>query len=164
MNLEAPFISDITEKLNIERKVECASCDKIFQYESELKVHVKRMHLKIMDFCCDNCGKSFSSKSNLNDHLSTHPENKFPCHMCGMKLSRKRTLIKHMKNIHIKRIKKPKIEQLTPEKHPCYLCGKLFKWNNTLRRHVRKHEVSQSHKKKFSNSFKLEVLEKFLLL
>ena len=160
MKKEAPFISDITKKLNVERKVQCASCDNMFKYESELKVHVKRIHLKIKDFFCETCGESCSSKSNLNDHLATHPENKFPCYMCGVKLSRKINLIKHMKNLHIKSVKKPKIEQPTPEKLPCHLCGKLFGFERTLRKHVKKHSDSKTQRKSFSNSFKLKVLEK----
>ena len=86
---ETPSISDIAQKTNDERKVQCASCGKIFKYKSELRVHVEVMHLKIKDHLCDQCDKSFSTKSYLNNHLSTHSEKKYTCLMCGMKLSRK---------------------------------------------------------------------------
>ena len=82
---EDPFVSEIKKKLKVERNVQCVTCHKMFMYESELKGHVKAVHLKIKDFVCDNCEKSFSSKSHLNAHLSTHLENNFQCYMCGVK-------------------------------------------------------------------------------
>ena len=164
---EAPFISDSTKESDVERNTDCAACDKVFKYESELKVHMKRMHLKIKDHFCKDCDKSFSTKSQLNTHLPTHMEKNFPCYMCGLKLSRKINLINHMKSLHIKSVENPKIEQTTPEKLPCHICGKLFNSNKTLRKHVRNHDVMKSEKlearrgqNRFSNSFKLEVLEK----
>ena len=165
MKKEAVFISDITEKSNVERKIECGSCGKMFKYKSELKVHVNKIHLKIKDYVCKTCDKSFSSKSNLNIHLPTHLENSFPCYMCGVKLCRKITLIKHMKSLHIEKVKKPKTEQSMPEKLSCHICGKLFNSNKTLRKHDRRHNVIRLEKahtepQRFSNSFKLEVLEK----
>ena len=164
---EAPIISDITEKLNDKRSIECGSCDKMFKYNSELKVHVKRIHLKIKDYFCDNCDKSFSSQTNLNTHLPTHLENNFPCYICGVKLSRKINLINHMKSLHTEKslhaenVKKTKCEQPTPENLPCHVCGKLFNSNKNLKRHARNHDVIKLEKaQRFSNSFKLEVLEK----
>ena len=165
MEKEALFVSDITKQSNVERKFQCTSCDKRCKYQSELKVHVKRIHLKIKDHFCDNCDKSFSSKSDLNDHLSTHFGKKFPCYMCGVKLSRKINLINHMKSLHVEKLKieepKSNNQQPTPEKLPCHICGKLFNSNKTLRRHVRKNHVGKTEKaQRFSNSFKEEVLEK----
>ena len=161
MKKEPPFISDITEKLNVERNIECGYCDKMFKYKSEMKVHVKKIHLKIKDYFCDNCDKSFASQTNLNTHLPTHLENNFPCYICGLKLSRKINLINHMKSLHIENVKETKFEQPTPEKLPCHICGKLFNSNKNLRKHARNHDVIKLEKaQRFSNSFKLEVLEK----
>ena len=162
MKIEGPFISDITKKLNVERNIDCGSCDRMFKYKSEWKLHMKKVHLKIKDYFCDNCDKSFSCQSNLNTHLPTHLENNFPCYMCGMKLSRKINLINHMKSLHvINDVKKPKIKQQTPEQLPCHICGKLFNSNKNLRRHARGHDVVKLEKpQRYSNSLKLEVLEK----
>ena len=101
MKKEAIFISDITKKSNVERKVQCMSCGKMFKYESELKVHANRMHLKIKDFFCDNCDKSFSSKSDLNDHISTHFGKKFTCHICGKLFNSNKNLKRHVRKNHV---------------------------------------------------------------
>ena len=37
----------VISELKVERNAECASCDKRFKYQSELKAHVKAVHLKI---------------------------------------------------------------------------------------------------------------------
>ena len=74
---KAAFISDSTNEFKVEKNIDCASCDKVFKYESELKVHMKRMHLKIKDHFCKDCDKSFSTKSQLNTHFPTHKENNF---------------------------------------------------------------------------------------
>ena len=166
MRKEAPYISDpIKKESNDERSKDCVSCDKVFKDKSYLKLHMKRMHLKIKDHFCDNCDKSFSTKSQLNTHLPTHTDNNFPCYMCGVKLSRKINLINHMKSLHAKSVEKPKIKQAMSEKLPCDICGKLFNSNKTLKKHVRNHddvkpEKEEKTQKRFSNSFKLEVLEK----
>ena len=159
---EAQFISDNTKELDVERNVECASCGKIFKYKSELKFHVKKIHLKIKDFICDKCDKSFSCKSYLNAHLSAYLENNIPCYICGVKLSMKIKLIRHIKSSHTGSVEKPKIKQLRPDRLPCHVCGKLFNSNRNLRLHdKRQHSVSKSEKAQpFSNSFKLEVLER----
>ena len=157
-----PFTSDITKELKIEMNVECASCGKMFKDKSELKVHVKKIHLKIKDHICDKCAKSFSCKSYLNAHLSTHLEDNIPCYICGVKLSKKIKLIKHIKSSHTISVEKPKIKQSRPDQVPCHICGKLFNSNRNLRLHERRrHSVSKSEKAQpFSNSFKLEVLER----
>ena len=156
---EAPFISEIAEELNVERTVECGSCDKMFKGKSEFKVHVKKTHVKIKDFSCEKCDKICSGKSYLKVHLAAHLENDMPCYICGMKLSKKSYLINHIKSSHTGTVEEPKIKQ--PDQLPCHICGKLFTSNRNLRLHdIRKHNDSKLDKVSFSNSFKLEVLER----
>ena len=152
----------VISELKVKRNAECASCDKMFMYKSELKAHVKAVHLKIKDLFCDNCGKRFSSKSHLNSHLSTHLDNSFQCNMCGVKLARKTNLINHIKTLHNSSVEEPKIEQSWSDKIPCHVCGKTFNNTKNLGLHVsRGHDVLKREKvQTFSNSFKVEVLEK----
>ena len=100
-----------------------------------MKVHVKRAHLKIKDFHCDECDKSFTSKSNLTTHKQTHSGEKFPCHICGVQLARKINLINHMKSAHMEGAEKP----------------------YTRRQHM---EPKVKRMDVYTNDFKLEVLEK----
>ena len=61
---ELRVISDMTK----ESKVKCESCDKMFVYKSELKGHVKAVHLKIKDLFCNQCEKKFFTRKDLKRH------------------------------------------------------------------------------------------------
>ena len=52
---------------------------------------------------CDQCGKSFSKKSRLDDHVLTHRDKKskdFVCPLCDQRFSRQRTLNRHLQKKH----------------------------------------------------------------
>ena len=84
--------------------------------------------------------------------------------MCGVKLARKMNLVNHMKSKHTENEKPEKNEPSWPDKIFCHHCGKLFNHSRNLRLHEkRQHSGGESKRQKgqaFSNSFKLEVLEK----
>ena len=48
-----------------------------------------RIHTR-KPYSCDICNKSFSDKSNLSAHVTTHADQKpYTCNICGKSLSRK---------------------------------------------------------------------------
>lgn len=50
---------------------------------------------------CGECGKSLSSASGLDQHLTTvHGEYKFPCDFCNLKFKRKDHVMNHIKRVH----------------------------------------------------------------
>lgn len=46
------------------------------------------------------CGKIFSSKSNLNRHAQVHEGRTFVCVVCGKSCSQKQSLASHLKRAH----------------------------------------------------------------
>ena len=143
--------------------MDCTLCNRKFKFNSELKKHVKRIHSMIKDFNCDDCGKRFCSNPDLTQHKQTHSEEKFPCHICGMRLARKANLIGHIKRAHTKTAKTaPKAVESGTELTPCDVCGKVFNHRRNYRLHFkRRHLVPKARRaEKYSNAFKLEVLEK----
>ena len=161
-NVQWPPSNNIKE-LQTKPNLDCLICGKKFKFESAMKVHVKRAHLKIKDFHCDECDKSFTSKSNLTTHKQTHSGEKFPCHICGVQLARKINLINHMKSAHMEGAEKPyTIKQPPTEQIPCHICGKLFNHNRNYRLHFRRQHMEPKVKRVdvYTNDFKLEVLEK----
>ena len=75
---------------------------------------------------CEECGKSFSSKSRLNDHRIVHHTNErsFKCHLCERAYFLKNHLNDHIKKGHP-----------TSLDHACELCGKRFPLNSLLTMH-----------------------------
>ena len=51
-----------------EKKFQCATCDYTATCDWNLNDHVKRVHHKIKEHCCDKCGKRFSSVQYLKKH------------------------------------------------------------------------------------------------
>ena len=91
---------------------------------------------------CELCGKEFTIRSNLRDHIKgVHsyigPDPKYKCHICSAQLKQDNSYRKHMANSHG-----------IGEK--CDICYKLYVSTNALEKHKKQvHMVL--HKKELSN-------------
>ncbi|XP_053578001.1 zinc finger protein OZF [Bombina bombina] len=91
-------------------------------------VKTQLIDLVMKSFICSQCGKMFSSKSNLNSHERTHEGGKpFICPECNRRFSLKGSLVRHLR-IHTG--KKP---------FECSECGKCFNRSANLVTHKRIH-------------------------
>ncbi|XP_016398702.1 gastrula zinc finger protein XlCGF49.1-like [Sinocyclocheilus rhinocerous] len=105
----------------------CQQCGKSFNHKGNLNRHM-RIHTRKKPFTCPKCGKSFNQKGNLNVHMRIHTRKKpFTCPKCGKGFNQKGCLKVHMR-IHTG--KKP---------YTCQRCGKGFRHKGTLRVHMRIH-------------------------
>eukprot|EP01083_Nonionella_stella_P275141 934371_1 len=52
----------------------CMECDQQFETRQPLIGHIERMHIKKGKYKCDDCGKSFYTKSKLKNHCLIHKE------------------------------------------------------------------------------------------
>uniref|UniRef100_A0A9J7WWR8 Gastrula zinc finger protein XlCGF57.1-like n=1 Tax=Cyprinus carpio carpio TaxID=630221 RepID=A0A9J7WWR8_CYPCA len=105
----------------------CHECGKCFTLKRNLNEHMK-IHTREKLFTCDQCGKCFTKKSNLNKHVTIHTGGKpFTCGQCGKSLRYKETLKSHMR-VH------------TGEKlFTCQHCGKSFALKGNLNEHIKIH-------------------------
>ena len=92
--------------------------------------HKKRQALK--NYACgDNeCGKMFTSRTNMLNHMKQiHLEIKYECDNCDYKASQKGALTRHQLAKHGNGIRHFR----------CLLCPKSYKWEVDLMRHTKKH-------------------------
>jgi KRAB domain-containing zinc finger protein len=80
-------------------KIKCDFCGKLYGRESDLKIHVKKLH----ELRCASCEKPFTNKSELKKHCQEHEDlsqKKFKCKDCEKLFGRKFDLKRHRKGVH----------------------------------------------------------------
>ena len=101
----------------------CSQCNKKFANKASLRVHVTNMHSKTWDPCPD-CGKRFPS-ARLGHHRATVHGGDHHCPKCGMVLSSKHALTRHIKEVHS-----------ANKVFPCSECKETFTRERSLQQHV----------------------------
>jgi KRAB domain-containing zinc finger protein len=92
---------------DIESQFHCEYCKndgvtRAFPFKTNLKNHVERFHLKIKNFKCDQCPKSYYRMEELKSHQLQHQGIKFHCYVpgCTSAVTRKSVLMYHFEHNH----------------------------------------------------------------
>lgn len=108
--------------------IPCPQCNKMFMRAYNMRVHIDRVHNKVKPFQCEFCDKSFSTTSDLKQHLSAHGMGKIhKCEDCGREFTNRDSAILHRKQHNNERT------------HFCPTCSKGFFKASCLQRHMRSH-------------------------
>ncbi|XP_067283933.1 gastrula zinc finger protein XlCGF7.1-like [Pseudorasbora parva] len=105
----------------------CQQCGKSFSRKVNLNSHM-RVHTRENPCTCPQCGKSFNHKGNFNRHIQIHTgETPYICQQCGKSFKQKTHFQNHIR-VH------------TGEKpFTCQQCGKDFNQKESLKKHMRIH-------------------------
>ena len=109
-----------------ETMVECDTCGKGFQFQSQLTEH-RRVHQVIRDWVCfkPGCGKRFKWESELDAHLFNHQMTKLKCDQC------------HYKNPDLRNMRVHKRKHSDKKSFICKGCGEAFTWVQQRQRHIK---------------------------
>lgn len=113
----------------------CEVCGKICDTKKALYQH-NLTHREKHTFVCDECGKTYSNRFNLENHKSSvhgehideQPGSVYKCKVCDRQFTNRRDMYAHI-NEHGRQ----------PTVHLCDTCGKCFGSADTLRSHIRVH-------------------------
>lgn len=131
---------------------ECDVCHLSFSEARLFRIHRKGHKTSTKIWTCKECGKNYSSKNLLDEHMNMHTgERPYKCPHCTKDFASKYTLTAHMK-IHYDR-KRP---------YECKECGKSFFNNQNLIQHERTHTGVKEYEcevchKQFGTPHNLEV-------
>ncbi|PZC70797.1 hypothetical protein B5X24_HaOG214889 [Helicoverpa armigera] len=134
----------------------CPHCQKVFTRKFNFKLH---LHLFTRDqttlhkncerpFECNDCGKKFSSKNTLQNHIRIHTGAlPYICAICGAQF-RTNKLAAHMARHAGARpprpARAPPRHPAAPAPHACAACPARYHHKQSLRKHVRKHHAVDS--------------------
>ncbi|XP_077292348.1 uncharacterized protein LOC143915525 isoform X2 [Arctopsyche grandis] len=93
-------IKHMAEKHGREDKsYKCTQCSCKYRLGSQLRAHVRRVHLQEKNHKCQVCGSSFFTRKCLENHSLKHSgEKNFSCSLCNKSYGRKESLRQHMKS------------------------------------------------------------------
>ena len=121
-------------KENIKNYQKCHYCDKLFNQDYNLKIHIKTVHeVHNSGFECDLCEIPFSTAKELGTHINTvHNDNEYhKCEFCE-KIFSPELLKKHIHSDH-----------KSYKDHRCQLCGNHFHEDKALEKHIKEYHKLQ---------------------
>lgn len=126
--------------------LQCKKCHKFFQNQNNLQLHYVTHTRKQTTHTCDDCGKTFTTRSNYNRHMreihnvilnsDTRKERvqsqdgPYECDLCSKLFKNKRALTEHVARVHLK-----------IATHVCNICDKSFCQRKYLKKHMEKYHA-----------------------
>ena len=149
----------------------CPECPKIWKTKPQLQNHMRDTHVKkLCEYCgimisvkrlhrhiqqahvnpeerrfrCDICGKGFTERIRLKDHINTHTGDRpYLCNYCGKGFANQANQVAHIRQVHL-----GKKRNTNTGEHLCTFCGKVFANLRNQQAHVRQVHLGQKRIRK----------------
>lgn len=108
----------------------CDMCGLISRNKVSFRTHIRRVHRRDFRHRCEQCGKKFMSKYDLEDHKTRHSDKSIVCDDCGNVFLQKSYLVAHKRLMH-------EVQKMS--KYQCDLCNKSFASERNLHSHANLH-------------------------
>ena len=116
---------------------ECTICDYATKRKSSLSRHMRQSHEtdRSEGFKCDDCGKSYTEKFRLANHIEVeHRGKRWICDTCGKSYKSSEAL-----NVHMK------VRHTNTAKYKCSICQKTFMERDLYYGHISMHEGTKHY-------------------
>ena len=107
-------------------------------------MHIQNVHEKVKHFVCHLCGKGFSDKARLQNHVDTKHSDPAMCDICLANFTTKISLYKH----HMSNHKNYPLSLDTTEFEFCPECGMPCLNKFALKKHLYMHKNKEKYVKK----------------
>ncbi|RLU17474.1 hypothetical protein DMN91_009709 [Ooceraea biroi] len=113
---------------------QCTACIFATVTLSNIRCHIRKNHLKLKPYLCQQCTKRYTSSVLLQEHMNTHTGARpYKCGECNFASSSRQALSNH-KDTH-------KLNNVHAEaKYKCNICLNTYKSKHILSEHILKHE------------------------
>ena len=110
-------------------RFECDTCHRRFGHKSDMKRHVRTVHLKERRFFCGDCGQAFGRSDARDAHVRMMHDNirSAACFHCGKTFCKDSDLMRHTRRVHYK--------EKYAHPRPCSECDFVAEFPSHLRRH-----------------------------
>ena len=117
------------------RAYQCDQCDQAYFTASALRNHKVCKHTVLSEsWLCTFCGKAFTKKANLEQHVTLHTgEKKYQCSHCEKRFRSHSVYQNHLR------------AHLGKKEFVCQYCGKAFMQKSHLARHTATHTGERKH-------------------
>ncbi|KAK3857801.1 hypothetical protein Pcinc_035968 [Petrolisthes cinctipes] len=135
----------IGAKIKNEKDSGEVNCEEELKNTNSLDYNHKPLHVKVKPFKCEECGKTFSRKANLEIHQIVHTksltgERTYTCRYCSATFTERRALMIHKnKCFEHGYVTVKKAGQNNERRYKCIYCGDTFKHSNSLHDHIPTH-------------------------